>query len=257
MSWHYLQELVEESSEESSLAGKPCALLSGNQAQEKSCSQDREMDTSTSSLSGTMSRPSTGDRGVDWWMSSLAASRAKTSAQQEREQESVESEAGCGGTWSALYLRCVPDSYSLRTVHCLWDEDLQWSSVTLPRWGMMRNGELWERTTLPVHTQESESGSWPTPRCKMASWLNWDRVESGKHKSNLEDYTAIQEGLTRGSGKWSLNPEWCEWLMAWPIGWTNATEPLATDKFRQWQHSHSSSFPLVLANNTITINRKG
>ncbi len=224
--------------EDTSLDGTPCALSNGNQVQEKSCCLGSAMDTCQGSQSGTMCRPSTGDRGVDLWMSSLAASRVRTSAQQEKAQASEESEAVCGSTWSALCLKCVPDTYSLRTVHCLWEEDLEWCSVTLPRWGMMRNGELWERTTLPVHTQESESGSWPTPRCQMARRPNWDRVENGNHKCNLEDYTAIQEGLTRGSGKWSLNPEWCEWLMGWPIGWTNATAPLETDKFQSWLRLH-------------------
>lgn len=34
-----------------------------------------------------------------------------------------------------------------------------------------------------------------------------------------------------------LNPEWVEWLMGWPIGWTDL-QPLATDKFRLWLRSH-------------------
>ena len=34
-----------------------------------------------------------------------------------------------------------------------------------------------------------------------------------------------------------LNPDWVEWLMGWPIGWT-ASKPLATGRFRQWQSSH-------------------
>jgi hypothetical protein len=34
-----------------------------------------------------------------------------------------------------------------------------------------------------------------------------------------------------------LNPQWVEWLMGWPIGWTDC-EPLATDKFQQWRLSH-------------------
>lgn len=34
-----------------------------------------------------------------------------------------------------------------------------------------------------------------------------------------------------------LNPPWIEWLMGWPIGWTDL-RPLATDKFQQWLHSH-------------------
>ena len=34
-----------------------------------------------------------------------------------------------------------------------------------------------------------------------------------------------------------LNPEWVEWLMGWPIGWT-ALEPLATDRYRRWLRLH-------------------
>lgn len=35
----------------------------------------------------------------------------------------------------------------------------------------------------------------------------------------------------------SLNPTWVEWLMGWPLGWTDL-KPLAMDKFRQWLRSH-------------------
>jgi hypothetical protein len=31
-----------------------------------------------------------------------------------------------------------------------------------------------------------------------------------------------------------LNPQWVEWLMGWPIGWTDL-EPLEMDKFRTWR----------------------
>ena len=34
-----------------------------------------------------------------------------------------------------------------------------------------------------------------------------------------------------------LNPTWVEWLMAWPLGWTDCAAS-ATDKFQQWQRSH-------------------
>lgn len=34
-----------------------------------------------------------------------------------------------------------------------------------------------------------------------------------------------------------LNPEWCEWFMGWPIGWTGL-QPLATDKFQSWLRAH-------------------
>lgn len=37
-----------------------------------------------------------------------------------------------------------------------------------------------------------------------------------------------------------LNPDWAEWLMGWPIGWTDLLAP-ATDKYRQWCASHGIS----------------
>jgi DNA (cytosine-5)-methyltransferase 1 len=44
-----------------------------------------------------------------------------------------------------------------------------------------------------------------------------------------------------------LNPDWVEWLMGWPIGWT-ALQPLEMDRFREWQQQHGgcsmSSFAL-------------
>lgn len=38
-----------------------------------------------------------------------------------------------------------------------------------------------------------------------------------------------------------LNPTWTEWLMGWPLGWTDL-RPLETDKYRQWLLSHGSFF---------------
>jgi hypothetical protein len=34
-----------------------------------------------------------------------------------------------------------------------------------------------------------------------------------------------------------LNPAWVEWLMGWPLGWTDL-KPLETDKFQQWLRQH-------------------
>ena len=34
-----------------------------------------------------------------------------------------------------------------------------------------------------------------------------------------------------------MSPMWVEWLMGWPIGWTDL-QPLETDRFRQWCVSH-------------------
>jgi len=38
----------------------------------------------------------------------------------------------------------------------------------------------------------------------------------------------------------SLNPAWVEWLMGWPLGWTDL-HASATDRFRQWCASHGAA----------------
>jgi hypothetical protein len=42
-------------------------------------------------------------------------------------------------------------------------------------------------------------------------------------------------GVIEAGGQ--LNPNWVEWLMGWPIGWTDL-KPLGTAKFQQWCDSH-------------------
>ena len=34
-----------------------------------------------------------------------------------------------------------------------------------------------------------------------------------------------------------LNPEWVEWLMGWPMGWTEL-RPLEMDRFHEWSRWH-------------------
>ncbi len=41
----------------------------------------------------------------------------------------------------------------------------------------------------------------------------------------------------RTSAGGPLNPTWVEWLMGWPIGWTELN-PLETGKYREWRQQH-------------------
>ena len=163
MSWHYLQGQEAESWEGNSLAGAPSALLRLMPTVEKSCSQDSVTASSNRSQSGTTFKPSTGDSGEGESTLSAEDSPARTLARQEVEKESKGSEAVCGLTWRESLVRYCHDSYSWKTHLCLWEEDLPWSSVILPRWGMMRDGVCWERITPALPTSETVSGSWPTP----------------------------------------------------------------------------------------------
>lgn len=76
--------------------------------------------------------------------------------------------------------------------------------------------------------------------------------ETGKPRKRLADGPSASLGLARivlmeeqvNSDGGILNPDWVEWLMGWPPGWTDL-QPLAMDKFQRWLRLHSSYWPAV------------
>jgi hypothetical protein len=81
---------------------------------------------------------------------------------------------------------------------------------------------------------------WPTP-CAT------DHKGSGKTGEMRDrlDY-AIERGGTKSrqyeQPAWTggqLNPTWVEWLMGWPLGWTDL-KPLEMDKYQQWLRQHGA-----------------
>jgi hypothetical protein len=80
---------------------------------------------------------------------------------------------------------------------------------------------------------------WPTPVASMAKGSSPAALtrKSGADRSN----DRLDHAVMASDGG-QLNPEWVEWLMGWPIGWTEL-KPLAMDKFREWQQQHSPFSP--------------
>ena len=75
--------------------------------------------------------------------------------------------------------------------------------------------------------------NWPTPRTKgMCGGSGaWEQLKAN---------TTIEEVRQIGAGNGGhLNPTWVEWLMGWPLEWTDL-KPLETDKFQEWQQQHSN-----------------
>jgi len=69
---------------------------------------------------------------------------------------------------------------------------------------------------------------WPTPKTPTGGG-QMERKTPGGGIRKLEDAVSQAVGFNTGA----LNPDWEEWLMGWPIGWS-ALKPLAMDKFQQW-----------------------
>ena len=265
MSYTYLLEQGEESSAAYFSDIPPFVLSRLNLTAGKSCSKGSGTESCQSSQSGMMSPHSTELHGEERLMSSAEDSLAPTFHVPVKARESKVKKADSGQKWPESLAKYNHDSRSWRTHQCLLFEDSTECLETFPRWGMMRDGELWEQSTQVLRTDEIESGYWPTPAArdyKGANSLHHVTVGGGGRKhmdqlSNAVKYATPQSRDWRSpAGKldrWNnpdrsrnlndqiggqLNPNWVEWLMGWPIGWTDL-KPLEMDKFQQWQHSHS------------------
>lgn len=79
---------------------------------------------------------------------------------------------------------------------------------------------------------------WPTPT------VNDSKNTAGKEQFNrnslpLNAAVCVDDGgnlIPENLGK-MMNPNFAEWLMGWPVGWTGLP-PLAMDKFQQWLRLH-------------------
>ena len=215
--------------------GEQCALWSGTHMPRASWLPAKTTDACLLSRSGMMYKPLTANLGEELLMSYLEGFRAKTSQVQGKEPALTGSEAECGDTWQESLAKYDPSSCSWKTAHCLFQEDLPESSVILPKWGMMQDGECWERTMSLPPTKDNEFGLWPTPQ----------RVDyKGTSRDSAFQQRAAQYNLwSMGQREYSTiypSPTAYEAIMGWPMQWTEL-KPLEMDKFQRWLDLHGMS----------------
>jgi hypothetical protein len=264
MSWLFSQALVAEYLGDICSDGEPSAQSNGSHTQLAYLPPDKTTDLSRLSRFGMTFKPLTADRGEELLTSYLAAFPARTSASQAVAQDLTESAQGCGDIWRGWLAKYDPATSSWKTAQCSFIEDLNESSVTFPRSGMTRDGLLWELPMLERHINETGSGSWPTPqasdnRPRATANSTARRIKLGKQVS-LEAAVKFWPTPTAHNAKeggfpsehnrntptlsaqagGSLNPTWVEWLMGWPLGWTDL-KPLETDKSHCAQQQHGTT----------------
>lgn len=241
MSWIFSQALAEEYSADTSLAGEQFAQLNVMPTPHKFSRNDKMMEFSDLSRFGLTCAVLKESRGEELLMSFLAAFPVRTYPELAKALESKEVDRDFGSKWQESSVRFDRDSYCWRTHLCLWEEVLPWSLVTLPRWGLMLNGVVFQHQSAERPITATESGLLPTPRASMGSHgIAWCRARTGEHRYNLEDYLAwmhLQAGGEEEPGL-NANPGYVEWLMMWPSGWTDL-KPLEMDRFHEWQQQHS------------------
>ena len=77
----------------------------------------------------------------------------------------------------------------------------------------------------PTPTKSDHKGSGPTMVRKDGK-LRGDRLDYATERNS--------DGSPTGG---QLNPTWVEWLMGWPLGWTDL-KPLEMARFREWLQQH-------------------
>ena len=218
----------EESLQDICWGGVPCVPLKSKITHAEFYCNGKLMDSYLDSLSGTTSQPSTANLGGERSKSSQEVFPVKTSQQQESVQDSMENDQDSGGKWHASFAKYNPDTHSLRTHQCSLFEDSTEYCVTLPRWGSMRTGECWEQQMLEQNTNATESGLWATPTTPSGGG---NCGGSGAYKNALKNGTHIPH---------SINPNLYEWLMGFPIGWTDLNASVTLKHpFAQPQHGES------------------
>lgn len=168
MSWHYSRALVEAYSEANCSGTALSALSKTMPTHGMFWSPGKTTEACPRSRSGIMYAPLKETLGAELLTWFQEDSRVRTFPQPERAPESPENGQGFGAKWHELSVKYDLATHSWKTVHCLFPEDLPQSLVTLPKWGTLQLGGLWERIT-PAHlTSETESGFWQTPTVSVA-----------------------------------------------------------------------------------------
>lgn len=267
---HCSQAQEAESSEGTSSAGEQCAQLSVMPTQHKFWRNDKTMEPSQLSRFGltcAVLTESHGEALLTWFRE---ASRARTYPPLERAQESMGNAPGCGEKWRESSVRYDLDSSSWKIHLSLFPEDLPWSSVILPKWGMTRNGFVYQHPTRERPISATEYGLWQTPvaddavsRAKgkwnsrgepklsgqvlsPAHWptpnasdgRKWSNQSLAERKAKGQQVRLNTAVSPDGGAGGLLSPTWVEWLMGWPLGWTDL-KPLEMARFHEWRQQHS------------------
>jgi len=229
MSWLFSQALVEEYLGENFLDGEQSVQLNGSNTQQAYCAPDKMTGFLRISQFGMTYKPLTENLGEELLTLYLEGFHAKTSQQQGKAQELMENGQECGEKWHASFTKYDPDSSSWKTHQCLLLGDLDEFSETWPQWGLMRDGECWEQRMLEQTIRGTESGLLlPTPTCHNS--------KEGAYPAEFKRKTPSL--ATHCGGK--INPQFTEWMMGWPIGWTDL-KPLEMDKFHCVQQQPGES----------------
>ena len=148
-----------------------------------------------------------------------------------------------------------------------WEQRTLEQTIRGTGFGLSENKELWPTPCLPgnggtngkAKMKKMLANKWPTPTCHNSNekgspsefkrdspglgtvvlWFPTPQASDNRDRGNMSNPSIqrrlkigkqimLSQSVDRNSGQ--LNPTWVEWLMGWPLGWTDL-KPLEMDKF--------------------------
>lgn len=252
------QELVVESLPQRDLESEQSVQLSVSTTQHPFLHNGKIQETSNLSRFGLTSRALTEKHGEELILSAVD-SHAKICLARARKQGSQEKGQGFGLRWQELLQKSSQDLFSSKTYQPL-ENILDISCTTLPPSGTMRNGAVSAQKKLGDCIKEIECGSldrkpdnetffhtpstggldggsnsrralkkrlggkFPTP----SSNEDAAGTPNGKMQRMLGNCEEVRGLDPKSWAKSALNPDWVEFLMGWPVSWTNLTASKVT-----------------------------
>lgn len=265
MSWHFSRELVEAYSQANCLDGEQFAPLKSTTTQGAYCWRDSETECLDLFQFGMMSEPLTQNLGAElltWYRAGFLALTLVSRAQCGDAAGSTATKADSGPNTCESSTNASPDSFGGKTRQPSKTKGYQESFDRFPSAGMFHDGQLSELPTLECATHVKDSGSLvPTPTAR--DWKDTlgmtDTRRDGKTRTDrlpmllfsivrsagitldsttpMDAQTVLVRDLPVMVTGPKYSPELPEWIMGWPIGWTDLS-PLAMDKFQQWRSEH-------------------
>lgn len=136
-----------------------------------------------------------------------------------------------------LLMKYDPVNFCWKTAQTSLFSDLTEYYPELPKWGIMRNGELYPLATWGLGRKEKGGGFWGTVKASC-QWMAFkkDSIRNSKFGS---DRCALHSVLIRLKDLWPT-PLLYERLMGFPDGWSDS-KPLETVRFQEWRQRQKLS----------------
>lgn len=147
------------------------------------------------------------------------------------------------GSGSLLPTPTVCGNYNARGASKKAGDGLATALRLLPTLCAVDTGSFFNKSQSPGAAIRPTLGAmakhnlWPDQMLPTPLASDGEKPRRGKGSIQSGGGRKLTDAIDPCSQGGPLNPDWCEWFMGFPVGWT-ASSALATPRFQEWQQQH-------------------